>query len=131
VELRRPVREIAPGALDMLIRYSWPGNVRELRNVMRQAVLRTKTLSIQVDAVQDALSSVTSAAPLRVASRNDLSLRERAAEAAQVAERDAICEALRAAKGNKAQAARALKTDYKTLYLKIRQLAIRARDFAP
>jgi two-component system nitrogen regulation response regulator GlnG len=58
-------------------------------------------------------------------------LREIAVEAAETAERQAICETLRATRGNKSQAARALKTDYKTLHVKLKHLGIRARDFAP
>ena len=42
VELRRPVQQLAPAALEQLQRGRWPGNVRELRNVIRQAVLRSK-----------------------------------------------------------------------------------------
>jgi len=37
--------------------------------------------------------------------------------------------ALRAARGNKSEAARQLRTDYKTLHVKIKQLGIDARDF--
>jgi len=37
--LRRPVRGIAPAALDFLCRAEWRGNVRELSNVIYQAVL--------------------------------------------------------------------------------------------
>ena len=50
--------------------------------------------------------------------------------AAAVAERQAICDALRASGGNKSQAAKALRTDYKTLHLKMKHFGIRARDFA-
>ena len=59
------------------------------------------------------------------------SLKEIAAAAAREAERQAISETLRAALGNKSQAARALKTDFKTLHLKMKSLGIRARDYSP
>jgi DNA-binding NtrC family response regulator len=36
---KKPVRSIAPGALEALIRYPWPGNVRELENVVERAVI--------------------------------------------------------------------------------------------
>jgi two-component system nitrogen regulation response regulator GlnG len=39
-EMGRPVREIAPEALERLRGYSWPGNVRELQSVLKQALLR-------------------------------------------------------------------------------------------
>ena len=59
------------------------------------------------------------------------SLKEIAADATRTAERDAICDALRATKGNRSRAANLLQTDYKTLLRKIRQLGIRVRDFIP
>jgi DNA-binding NtrC family response regulator len=57
------------------------------------------------------------------------SLAEVADEAARDAERRLIAETLRATRGNKAQAARSLRTDYKTLHTKMKKLGIRARDF--
>jgi two-component system response regulator FlrC len=35
----RPLRAVAPEALDALAAHTWPGNVRELRNVVERAVL--------------------------------------------------------------------------------------------
>ena len=45
------------------------------------------------------------------------------------AERLAIVAALQTSRGNKSQAAKALKTDYKTLHVKMKALKIRAADF--
>lgn len=56
-----------------------------------------------------------------------LSLKEDAA--AREAERQLICDTLRTTGGNKSKAARAIRTDYKTLHLKMKSLGIRARDF--
>lgn len=58
-----------------------------------------------------------------------LSLRAAAEEAARAAERQAIVQALEVSRGNKSQAAKALKTDYKTLHVKMKALKIRALDF--
>jgi DNA-binding NtrC family response regulator len=60
-----------------------------------------------------------------------LSLREVAAAASDAAERGAIIDAVRSFRGNKSQAARALRTDYKTLHLKMKRLGVRAQDFVP
>ena len=35
----KPVRELSPGALDILRQYPWPGNIRELRNVLEHAII--------------------------------------------------------------------------------------------
>jgi len=130
VDLRRPVREIAPDALEMLERHAWPGNVRELRNVVRQAVIRSNDLVVRKDVVRALIGkSRTSSHAVVTASSPHGSLKEIAEEAARAAEKHAICEALRATKGNKSQAARALETDYKTLHLKMKRLGVHARDF--
>ena len=131
VELRRPVQGIAPDALALLEKHAWPGNVRELRNVIRQAVLEASgdvltraSLARFIARPRGAAREPPSAAPART-------LKETADAAAREAERALICETLRATGGNKAKAARAMSTDYKTLHLKMKTLGIRARDFAP
>jgi DNA-binding NtrC family response regulator len=131
VELRRPVQEIVPSAMALLGTHPWPGNVRELHNVIRQAVLKTKDLMIGGDVVRDLLGRPGAARHDAGEPPVGLSLREVAAEAAGAAELHAISEALRSARGNKSQAARALNTDYKTLHLKMKRFGIRARDFLP
>jgi transcriptional regulator with GAF, ATPase, and Fis domain len=132
VELRRPVREIAPDAIQFLQRQAWEGNVRELRNVVRQAVLQSKDLILGKERFRAVLGvdrHTTSAPPLRDV--QGASLKQIAVEAVERAERDAICRVLRLTKGNKSQAARALQTDYKTLHLKMKNLGIGAKDFRP
>ena len=127
IELRKPVRGFVPAALELLSTAEWHGNVRELRNVVRQAVLIANDLVIRPQTLQ-----LTRHAPAPVAESKTVgrSLKEIADHAARLAERQAISEALRAARGNKSRAARALKTDYKTLHVKMRDLGIEAAEFA-
>ncbi|OLD45452.1 MAG: hypothetical protein AUI48_12750 [Chloroflexi bacterium 13_1_40CM_2_68_14] len=63
--------------------------------------------------------------------RNEIhpSLREIADRAAAEAERQAICVALHATHGNKSEAARLLRVDYKTLHLKMKRYGIEAGEF--
>jgi DNA-binding NtrC family response regulator len=129
-ELRHPIEAIVPGALDVLTAYNWPGNVRELRNVMRRAVLQSNGLAIQAGTVRGVIGEVNRERPPAAAVVAGASLREVALQAAAAAERQAICEALRTAGGNKSVTARALRTDYKTLHVKMKSLGIDARDFA-
>jgi DNA-binding NtrC family response regulator len=136
IELRSPVLQIAPEAVAALERYDWPGNVRELRNVMRQAVLESKTAQVEKPAVLRFLGkTVATSSPTKRTTTQRIavmrSLKEIADQAAREAERGAITETLRATKGNKSEAARMLKTDYKTLHVKIKALGIRAKDFQP
>lgn len=126
-ELRHPIEAITPGALELLLAYSWPGNVRELRNVVRQAVLQSAGLAINADSIRGLIGNAGRASDAAPASAPGASLREIANQAAAAAERRAIRDALRTASGNKAAAARALKTDYKTLHVKIKNLGIEPR----
>ena len=58
-----------------------------------------------------------------------LSLKEIAGRATAEAERQAICLALQATRGNKSEAARLLRVDYKTLHIKIKRYGIEADEF--
>jgi DNA-binding NtrC family response regulator len=62
-------------------------------------------------------------------SPGDFSLKGIAEAAASDAERRAIHRVLQATRGNKSEAARLLRTDYKTLYLKMKQYGIDAGRF--
>ena len=57
------------------------------------------------------------------------SLKEIADRATAEAERQAIRLALQATRGNKSEAARLLRVDYKTLYLKMKRYDIEAGEF--
>jgi len=59
------------------------------------------------------------------------SLKEIANRVAAEAERQAIRLALHATRGNKSEAARLLRVDYKTLHLKLKHYASEARQFRP
>jgi DNA-binding NtrC family response regulator len=58
-----------------------------------------------------------------------VSLKEMADRVAAEAERQAIRLALHATRGNKSEAARLLRTDYKTLHLKMKRYGINAGKF--
>jgi DNA-binding NtrC family response regulator len=127
MELRRPVHGISDAAIDLLLRHSWPGNARELRNVIRQATVRSRDLILpeHLPLERPGPSSMSPSAT----HAPGLSLRELAQLAAGEAEQRAIREALEASGGNKSEAARALRTDYKTLHLKMKQYGLSGRDF--
>jgi two-component system nitrogen regulation response regulator GlnG len=132
MELHNPLRGISDEALEMLVRYDWPGNVRELKNTVRKAAL-VATDVIRPECLPPLLSAGRAPGePARSApSVEPLSLRQVTERAVRDAERQAIREVLRSAKGNKSQAARLLRTDYKTLYAKMKRYGISAREFMP
>ena len=128
-EMRRPVVDIAPDALALLQRQAWPGNVRELRNVVRQAVLHAQNMVVSADLIRLVMREPPDRAGAPGGDAAARPLREVAEQAVRDAETAAIRAALRAAGGNKAAAAKALQTDYKTLHLKLQRYGIKADDF--
>jgi DNA-binding NtrC family response regulator len=127
-ELRRPVHGISEAATALLLGHPWPGNVRELRNVIRRAVLVASDVigpEHLVTAPGPGAAATASGGP-----RAAGSLKTAAAVATAEAERQAIREALQAARGNKSEAARALGIDYKTLHRKMTRYGITAGEFA-
>jgi DNA-binding NtrC family response regulator len=129
VELRRPIHEIAPDAVEALEQHPWPGNVRELRNVVRQAVLEARDVVLRRSHLQKLLGPSAEPDGARGGVREGRALKEVADAAARDAEQRLIREVLRETGGNKSQAAKILRTDYKTLHLKLKALGIRARDY--
>jgi DNA-binding NtrC family response regulator len=106
-----PKPTVSPDALRELTAYRWPGNIRELRNVLERLVLmKTGIEPIGRDAVLQALP--ISQQP-ELPDSPDLPLDE--------IERRHIERVLRAAGGNKTQAAKTLRIDYKTLLTKLKK----------
>ncbi|MEZ4365306.1 MAG: sigma-54 dependent transcriptional regulator [Kofleriaceae bacterium] len=146
VSFGRTPPAISAEALAALAGYRWPGNVRELRNVARQALLRCAGELIGLDELDGLLRSPI--APARPEPDDDggflargsgvllpskdgrapgapgESLREIAGRAVGRAERVAIADALRRARGNKSLAARLLQIDFKTLTAKMRRFEL-------
>src|SRR5208283_1758089 len=56
-EYEKPVRDILPSALMMLVEHDWPGNVRELENVVQGAVILAEGESIGPDDLPEALKT--------------------------------------------------------------------------
>jgi two-component system nitrogen regulation response regulator GlnG len=111
MELHRPVHGISEDAIELLRRHDWPGNVRELKNVIRKAALLATDVIMPeflppLAARGGAGQSAVAAPPVG----GELSLCEVGEVATADAERQAIRQALEAAKGNKSQAARLLRT---------------------
>jgi two-component system response regulator HydG len=129
VELKRTVSSISDEASKLLLNHAWPGNIRELRNVIRQAVLTTPDFEIHADQIKHLLkSSKSTEAPslVEMAVPAGLSLKKIGVSAVEEAEKQAIRNVLRSTQGNKSQAAKILKTDYKTLHVKIKKYGLQA-----
>jgi two-component system nitrogen regulation response regulator GlnG len=125
-DLGKNVFAFDQAALDLLMRYSWPGNVRQLRSTIRQAVLLAKEQILEKHIRLDGQPSnhLMQAEPGEPCWWSGKSLREIVQENTRDLERKVISSVLLYTKGNKAEAARLLQVDYKTLHTKIKVLGI-------
>jgi sigma-54 dependent transcriptional regulator, acetoin dehydrogenase operon transcriptional activator AcoR len=98
----------SPEALQLLLRFDWPGNVEQLLDVLRQ-VLRSRRTGVVLP--QDLPPEIASLSRHRLSPLESM-------------ERDAIVHGLADARGNKAQAARALGMSRATIYRKIHEYGI-------
>jgi DNA-binding NtrC family response regulator len=109
---------LSPQALEILQAYTWPGNVRELRNIVENLLIRSRGATISAELVSSVLPTTTTVPSAGESpSSSEDTLEEM--EAAR------IREALRAASGNKASAARALGISRRRLYSRIKILDIK------
>jgi two-component system nitrogen regulation response regulator GlnG len=129
IELDRPCRRISMAAVQVLLAYPWPGNVRELRNVIRRASLLAWEMVEPEHLSILPMGSALATAELQATALTGSSLRELAEAATGDAEARAIRTALQATHGNKSEAARLLRVDYKTLHLKMKHYGITAAQF--
>src|SRR5438034_2545512 len=129
LELGRPCRKIAEAAAQVLLRYRWPGNVRELRNVIRRAILLASDVIEPEHLSVIPIDSSPATALREEPTLAEASLKQIADAAAADAEARVIRRVLQITGGNKSEAARLLRTDYKTLYLKLKQYGIDAGQF--
>jgi two-component system nitrogen regulation response regulator GlnG len=125
VELHKEVRSFTPPAVDLLLAYHWPGNVRQLRSMIRRAVLVAEdTISEQHLAFEGARPAAPadsdSASTVQIPAQRDCSLKEIVQHNTALVERQILARVLCQTGGNKAEAARLLQIDYKTIHLKIK-----------
>ena len=117
---RAPPR-LSPAVLDAFAAYHWPGNVRELRNVVERMIVLARGDVLEVADLPPELRAAVPAAPASSgpadrASLEGLTLAE--------AERRLIEQALAAAGGNRAEAARRLGISRRTIHRKIEEYGL-------
>lgn len=110
----RKVKALSEEALALLVDYAWPGNVRELANTIERLVILSKGEVISLDDLP--LNIRSSEKPLRDEGPSSLSLSE--------VERLHLRKVLAQTKGRKAEAARLLGIDVKTLNRKLKAYRI-------
>jgi DNA-binding NtrC family response regulator len=106
------IEGVSEDAEALLKAYRWPGNVRELRNVIERAVVLAKGDWIDETSLPPYIRSATPHAKKLVLSVGSTTVAD--------AERELIIRTLQEAGNNKAEAARQLGVDVKTIYNKLK-----------
>jgi len=123
-ENERPVLEVLPQTLDLLMEHDWPGNVRELENVIERAVVLTPGRTLGPDMIPEHVRRAPRTAVPQVALPPEgISLKDVTA----AYERQWIESALEAAGGVQKRAAERLHIKPTTLNEMIKRYDIRPR----
>jgi len=134
IELGKTPLEFSSDAKELLLTYHWPGNVRELRTVIRRAVLLSKNEVGVADlgvVIKKAAEPLVPLAPIKSLLDNlekycyeGASLKEITQQNIEKIERIVIEDTLKKSGNNKAEAARRLNIDYKTLHSKLKKFKL-------
>jgi len=116
----KAVKRISTPAIDMLTTYHWPGNVRELANVIERAVVVCDAQVVHAHHLPPTLQTAEASGTTPTATLR---------ESMQAVEKDAILDALKSARGNRAKAARLLGTTERIFNYRVRKYRIDWRRF--
>ena len=114
------MKDISPGALQMLMGYDWPGNVRELENAIERAVAFSSKALIDVKDI---------CLPEDDACLEAKTFREAKSQAVTRFEKQYIQELLSTHKGNISQSAKAAQKDRRAFWELIRKHKIDPRNY--
>jgi DNA-binding NtrC family response regulator len=122
-ELGKPVPGVTAEALEALRSYPWPGNVRELRNALKRAAVLAEGPVTLRDLPGEFRGRPGVPRP-GGAGGAPTTLKDLVRQVVETAERDLIVRTLERTRWNRAQAARLLGINYKTLYNKLKEYAL-------
>ncbi|HZL96809.1 MAG TPA: helix-turn-helix domain-containing protein, partial [Vicinamibacterales bacterium] len=115
--VKKEVETVSAEAMTALMNYGWPGNVRELEHAIERAVIVARGTSVKVRELPPEVSQKTQRTRLR-STDDGLDL--------QAQERAMIERALDRFRGNRRQAADALKISTVTLWRKMKRYGLDA-----
>jgi len=122
-ELNKDIRGFSREASSFLLSNDWPGNVRELKNAVRRAVLICQNTILQpghFDREGNGRHTETGRAHHALLNAG-LSLPQVIQVTSKEVEKKLIRDVLKETGGNKSRAAKKLKINYKTLYVKLKK----------
>jgi Nif-specific regulatory protein len=111
----KSIKRISTPAIDMLMSYHWPGNVRELANTIERAVLICDEHVIHGHHLPPTLQTAEATGTVL-----NLSLKD----SVEAYEKDMIQDTLKTTRGNRARAAKLLKTTERVINYKARKYGI-------
>jgi len=131
-KLNKNVREISPGAMELLQKYQWRGNVRELKNMVERIMILEDTeviteehLPLEVLSASRDKNSFGLVLPREYDFRQGVDFNELVKSFSSYL----IEEAMKVAGGNKAKTARLLNMDRGTLRYQIKKLGVAGAEF--
>jgi Nif-specific regulatory protein len=116
----KQVKRISTPAIDMLSSYHWPGNVRELANVMERALVVCDAQVVHAHHLPPTLQTAEASGTAATTTLK---------ESLEAFEKDALQDALKSARGNRARAARLLGTTERIFNYRVRRYGIDYRRF--
>jgi Nif-specific regulatory protein len=116
----KSVKRISTPAIDMLSSYHWPGNVRELANVIERAIVVCDAQVVHAHHLPPTLQTAEASGTVQTATLRD---------SMEAFEKDALLDALKSARGNRAKAARLLGTTERIFNYRVRKYGIDWRRF--
>jgi Nif-specific regulatory protein len=119
-EHTKNVKRISTPAIDMLSSYHWPGNVRELANVIERAIVVCDSQVIHAHHLPPTLQTAEASGTGQTTTLRD---------SLEAFEKDALQDALKSARGNRAKAARLLATTERIFNYRVRKYGIDWRRF--
>jgi two-component system response regulator AtoC len=122
-ELGKPIQDIAPDAMKVLLECEWKGNVRELENVLERTVVMTEGQRISTACLPQDLLQRESDITLKIP-ENRISMKGVLSEITGLAERELIRRALQQTGNNRTRAAQLLEISHRALMYKLKDYQI-------
>jgi transcriptional regulator with PAS, ATPase and Fis domain len=110
-----PVQQFPKDLMESFLRYDWPGNVRQLENVVKRYLI------LPDSDVASELRSASSESAAPVIQTSNVSLKEVAGQAAEIAEKEVVLRMLEETGWNRKESARRLRISYKALRNKLKK----------
>ncbi len=118
--LGKPIKRISTPAIDMLMSYHWPGNVRELENAIEHAVVVCDSQAIHAHHLPPTLQTAEASGTM---------MNRPLGDSLEAFEKDAIQDALKSTRGNRAKAARMLAMTQRKFNYRVRKYRVDWRRF--